>query len=106
MEKNQMKAIILAAGYGKRLKPLTDKLPKPLMPVIGRPLLWHIIMRLKNCGVTETGINLHHNSHMVNQFLKHEDMGVSIRTAYEESILGVAGGIGNFRKFNLGKRPK
>ncbi len=94
-----MKAIILAAGYGKRLKPLTDMLPKPLMPVIGRPLLRHIIMKLKNCGVTETGINLHHNAHMVNQFLEHEAMGISIRTSYEKNILGVAGGIGNFRKF-------
>lgn len=94
-----MKAIVLAAGYGTRLRPLSDSFPKPLMPVIGRPLLWHTIMKLKKCKVTDIGINVHHNASMVKEFLEQGNPGVRIRIAHEEKILGVGGGIGGFREF-------
>jgi NDP-sugar pyrophosphorylase family protein len=98
-----MKAIVLAAGYGTRLKPLTKSLPKPLMPIVGRPLLWHIIMKLKKCLVTDIGINVHHNAKMIKKFLEQEDLGVHITVFHEENILGVAGGIGSFREFLNGE---
>lgn len=94
-----MKAIILAAGYGTRLSPLTSYLPKPLMPILGKPLLGHIIHRLKESGVTAIGVNLHHHADKVRQFLLDGDFGVSVSLAFEPEILGVAGGIGGFREF-------
>lgn len=55
-----MKAMIFAAGLGTRLKPLTDNLPKALAPVAGRTLLYHLLMRLRNAGVDEFVVNVHH----------------------------------------------
>jgi NDP-sugar pyrophosphorylase family protein len=94
-----MKAIVLAAGFGKRLRPLSDSFPKPLMPILGRPLLWHIIMKLRKCGIADIGINLHHNHHMVKKFLEHNDLGVDIKINHEENIMGVGGGIKGFKEF-------
>ena len=94
-----MNAIILAAGYGTRLMPLTNILPKPLMPVVGCPVLWHTVRKLKKCGFTDIGINIHHKPQMVEKYLKHANHGLNIKTSYERTILGVAGGIGGFRDF-------
>ena len=55
-----MKAMIFAAGLGSRLKPLTDTMPKALVPVAGRPMLEHVILKLKAFGFTEIVINIHH----------------------------------------------
>ena len=55
-----MKAMIFAAGLGTRLKPLTDHMPKALVPVAGRPMLEHVILKLKEAGFTELVINIHH----------------------------------------------
>ena len=55
-----MIAMILAAGFGTRLRPLTEELPKPLVPVLGRPLIEHTLMHLAEVGVDEVVINLHH----------------------------------------------
>ena len=94
-----MKAIVLAAGYGTRLVPLSHYLPKPLIPVLGKPLLWHILTRLKQCGITDAGVNMHHHADMVQEFLKTQNPGIPVSVSYEPEILGVAGGIGAFRKF-------
>ena len=55
-----MKALIFAAGLGTRLKPLTDHIPKALVPVAGRPLLAHTLERLEQAGATEITVNVHH----------------------------------------------
>ena len=55
-----MKALIFAAGMGTRLRPLTDTMPKALVPVCGKPLLWHVMMKLKSAGITEVVVNVHH----------------------------------------------
>jgi len=94
-----MKAIVLAAGYGTRLVPLSNYLPKPLIPVLGKPLLWHILTRLKACGITEAGVNMHHHADMVQEFLKTQNPGIPVTVSHEPEILGVAGGIGAFRAF-------
>jgi NDP-sugar pyrophosphorylase family protein len=94
-----MKAIVLAAGYGTRLVPLSNYLPKPLIPVLGKPLLWHILTRLKACGITEAGVNMHHHADMVHEFLKTQNPGIPVTVSHEPEILGVAGGIGAFRAF-------
>jgi mannose-1-phosphate guanylyltransferase len=94
-----MKAIVLAAGYGTRLAPLSNYLPKPLIPVLGKPLLWHILTRLKVCGISEAGVNMHHHADMVQEFLKTQNPGIAVTVSHEPEILGVAGGIGAFRAF-------
>ena len=55
-----MKALIFAAGLGTRLRPLTDTLPKALVPVCGEPLLYHVIQKLKAAGYTQLTVNVHH----------------------------------------------
>jgi NDP-sugar pyrophosphorylase family protein len=94
-----MKAIVLAAGYGTRLSPLSNYLPKPLIPILGKPLLGHILHKLNRSGITDIGVNLHHHADLVRQFIAAQDPGLRISLSYEPEILGVAGGIGAFREF-------
>ena len=62
---NVRKAMIFAAGLGTRLRPLTDSLPKALVPVAGKPLLWHVINKLKSSGIEEVVVNVHHFADML-----------------------------------------
>ena len=55
-----MKAMIFAAGLGTRLKPLTDSTPKALLPINGKPMLEHVILKLKDAGFHQITINIHH----------------------------------------------
>ena len=55
-----MKAMVLAAGFGTRLQPLTRVLPKPMFPVLGRPLLSHIFDLLRLANISEAAVNIHH----------------------------------------------
>ena len=72
-----MKAMIFAAGLGSRLKPLTDTMPKALVPVAGRPMLEHVILKLKASGFTEIVINIHHFGEQIIDFLKaNNDFGL------------------------------
>ena len=61
MNLNSVKAIILSAGYGTRLQPLTNFLPKALVPLVGKPLVRHNISRLLKAGITTIGLNTHHH---------------------------------------------
>ena len=75
-----MKAMIFAAGLGSRLKPLTDTMPKALVPVAGRPMLEHVILKLKASGFTEIVINIHHFGEQIIDFLKaNNDFGLTFR---------------------------
>ena len=65
-----MKAMIFAAGLGSRLKPLTDTMPKALVPIAGHPMLEHVILKLKAAGFTEIVINIHHFGSQIIDFLK------------------------------------
>ena len=89
-----MKAMILAAGYGTRLRPLTERLPKPLLPVGGRPLLeWNLLL-LKKHGITDALINLHHlGNHIVEAFGDGSRYGMRLAYSHEPVILGTGGGI-------------
>jgi len=94
-----MKAIILAAGYGTRLRPLTDKAPKPLMPILGKPLLWYSIMKLISSKATGIGINLHHHAEMIQAFIEAQSLPIYISRSYEREILGSGGGLRGLRQF-------
>ena len=95
-----MKAMILAAGFGTRLKPLTNDLPKPLFPVLNRPILEHAIHFLSTNGIKDIAINLHHKSEkIIDYFGDGKDFGVNLHFSKEEKILGTAGGIKKLQSF-------
>jgi mannose-1-phosphate guanylyltransferase len=91
-----MKAMILAAGLGTRLRPLTDNLPKPLLPLEGRPLIEYTLLLLRKYGITDVIINLHYQGEKIMQALGDGSRwGMKIRYSEEPRILGTAGGIKN-----------
>jgi mannose-1-phosphate guanylyltransferase len=89
-----MKAMILAAGLGTRLRPLTDKRPKALVEVAGYTLLEITLRRLQQFGVREVIVNVHHFADMVVDYLKKNDsFGMRIEISCEEVLLDTGGGI-------------
>ena len=87
--------MIFAAGLGTRLKPLTDTMPKALVPVGGRPLLWHVIMKLKDSGFERIVVNVHHFAQQIIDYLAaNQNFGLDIRISDEsEKLLETGGGI-------------
>jgi len=98
MTLDSIKAIILAAGYGTRLQPLTDSLPKPLVPLVGKPLLRHTISRLLKDGINSIGVNTHHHAVLMKKFAV-EQNDCTLHISHEPTILGSAGGIRGFHDF-------
>jgi aminoglycoside/choline kinase family phosphotransferase/dTDP-glucose pyrophosphorylase len=94
-----MKALILAAGYGTRLRPHTDRRPKPLFSVAGRPLLDRIIVDLAGAGCTAVMVNTHHLAGQIEAFLRENRYPVPVSTRYEPQILGTGGAISNLVDF-------
>lgn len=89
-----MKALILAAGFGTRLKPFTNSAPKTLVPVNTTPLILYILAFLKKNGIKDVIINLHHHGQQIQKFLKNgSSIGMKIRYSHEPKILGTGGGI-------------
>ncbi len=89
-----MKAMVFAAGYGQRLRPLTEKLPKALIPVWGRPMIEYPLRLLKEAGITEIIINLHHLGKMIEETLGNgEKLDIHIRYLREEGLLDTGGGL-------------
>jgi NDP-sugar pyrophosphorylase family protein len=88
------RAMVLAAGRGTRLAPLTDRLPKPLMPVAGRPMLAHILDFLRAGGIDDVVVNLHHLGHLIEQAIGDgRRFGLRVRYSWEPAILDTGGGI-------------
>lgn len=86
--------MIFAAGLGTRLKPMTDTMPKALVPVGGSPLLQILLEKLARHGCTEAVINVHHFADMIEEWCASNDMGVSIRFSDERAeLLETGGGI-------------
>jgi len=90
-----MKAMILAAGYGKRLAPLTDKTPKPLLEVGGQSLIQRNINHLINSGISEIIINVSHHANQVIKHVKETFPNIEILFSIEDKPLGTGGGILN-----------
>lgn len=89
-----MRAMLFAAGKGTRLRPITDQIPKALVPVAGKPLLAIVIERLRNAGVREIVINIHHFGEQILDYLSNNDFGVNISVSDErESLLDTGGGL-------------
>jgi NDP-sugar pyrophosphorylase family protein len=86
--------MVLAAGRGTRLAPITNTTPKPLVPVAGRPLLEHILGLLRAGGIEDVVVNLHHLGHVIEQHLGDGSrFGLRIRYSWEDPILDTGGGI-------------
>ena len=87
-----MKALVLCAGEGQRLRPLTNDRPKPMLSIGDRPLLERIVVLLRQHGITDIAINLHYKPlSIVNHLGEGSQWGVHIRYSYEEELLGSAG---------------
>ena len=87
-----MKAMIFAAGLGTRLKPITDTMPKALVPVCGQPLLYHVITKLVAAGYDDLVVNVHHFPDQLIHYLHSHDFGARIAVSDERDFLRETGG--------------
>lgn len=95
-----MKAMVLAAGLGDRMRPLTDHLPKPLLPVANRPVVAYILEHLARHGFTRVIANLHYRGEQIREALGDGSAyGVELTYAHEEKLWGIAGGVRRCREF-------
>jgi len=95
-----VKAMILAAGEGTRLKPLTLKTPKVLLPISGVPLIERTLNWLKSHGIMEVAINLHYQGEKIKEFLGDGlRLGMKIVYSPEEVLMGTAGGVKGMERF-------
>ncbi|MDJ0989934.1 MAG: sugar phosphate nucleotidyltransferase, partial [Desulfobacterales bacterium] len=90
-----MKALVLAAGLGTRLRPFSERTPKPLFTLDGRPLLERIINQLIAAGVRTIAINTHHLAEQIAAYLAAESFAARIILRHEPEILGTGGAIRN-----------
>lgn len=99
-----MKAVILAAGKGERLKGTVDNIPKPMIEYQGKPVLQHNIELCKRFGIGEIFINTYHLADVIqSHFGDGSAFGVRIRYSLEEEILGTAGALNNFKDYLSGE---
>ena len=87
-----MKAMIFAAGLGTRLKPITDTMPKALVPVCGQPLLYHVVTKLVSAGYDDLVVNVHHFPDRIIHYLHSHDFGARIGVSDERGFLRETGG--------------
>lgn len=99
-----MRALLLAAGLGTRLRPLTDTIPKCLVPIKGRPLLDYWLEQLVTAGVSPLLINLHYLAEKVRAYIEESEYRDKVTLVYEENMLGTAGTLLKNRKF-FGDEP-
>lgn len=101
-----MNAFIFAAGLGTRLKPLTDTMPKALVPVGGKPLLYHVIEKIKSAGIKKIVINIHHFGEMIIEYVKeNNNFGIEIVFSDERQMLLETGGAIKHAVDLLGDEP-
>jgi len=94
-----MRALILSAGLGTRLRPYTDHTPKPLFTISGRPLLDIVITQLIQAGCESIMINTHHLHEQIEAFVAQQAYAIPVETRYEPHILGTGGAIINIKDF-------
>ncbi len=95
-----MKGLVLSAGYGERLRPLTDAIPKPILEVGGRPLIHYPLLMLKRAGITEVAINVHHLAAEVERALGDgSSLGLRITYSPEPVLTGTGGPLAVLREY-------
>lgn len=104
LQNQYMHAVILAGGFGKRLKPITDYVPKPLVPIDNVPIIEWQIKYLKKFGVNDVTICTGYKTEQIENFLKSKsNFGIKIRISIEKRPLGTGGAIKNAGKYIKGK---
>ncbi|MHB8142945.1 MAG: sugar phosphate nucleotidyltransferase [Thermoleophilia bacterium] len=92
--------MVLAAGLGTRLRPLTGSISKPMAPIVNRPVMYHILRLIKKHGFIEAVANLHYHPHAItNYFGRGQQVGVELRYSLENELMGTAGGVKNVQKY-------
>jgi mannose-1-phosphate guanylyltransferase len=99
MQGRRIRALVLAAGLGTRLRPLTEQLPKPLLPVRGVPLLGHILTQLAAFGCEAAAVNLHYLGEPIRQRFGDEHAGMPLTWSEEPEILGTLGALHPLKDF-------
>ena len=95
-----MRAMVLCAGFGTRLGELTREIPKPMLDVAGRPMLWWILRHLRAQGFAEAAVNLHFLPEMIpGYFGGGGEVGLALTYSHEEQLLGTAGGVKKMEAF-------
>src|SRR3989338_112862 len=94
-------AMILAAGVGSRLDPLTSEIPKPLCPILGKPVMEHIVTLCKEHGFTNLSANTHVMHEKIENYFNSskEKLGVNFNFVYEKKLTGIAGGVRSCKKY-------
>jgi MurNAc alpha-1-phosphate uridylyltransferase len=87
------RAMVLAAGLGTRMRPLTDKIPKPLVPVAGKPLIDHVLDRLADAGVARAVVNVHYMAEQIEQHLAYRTRPQIVISDERGLLLGTGGGV-------------
>ncbi len=89
-----LQAVVMAGGFGTRLRPLTEDLPKPMLPVAGKPLMEHIIAQLRQTGIRDINVTTHYRAEqIVSHFGNGDNFGVNISYVNEERPLGTGGAL-------------
>jgi len=95
-----MKAVLMAGGFGKRLHPLTSNIPKPLVPLCGKPIMSYVLELLKKHGITEIIVLLYHKPHLIRDYFKDgSDMGMKIKYVAADEDYGTAGAVKYVEKY-------
>lgn len=95
-----MKALVLAAGLGERVRPLTEKIPKPMLEVGGHPLIHYPLAMLKGAGITQVAINVHHLAGQIQSGLRDgKSLGIGITYSPEPTLTGTGGPLNALRYF-------
>src|SRR4030042_3341302 len=90
---------ILAAGLGERLRPITDHIPKPLLPILGKPILQSVLKKVSTLPAYKIGINLHHKKDTIESWIRQSAFNEKIELFPEDSILGTGGALKNAEAF-------
>ncbi|MGA9245924.1 MAG: nucleotidyltransferase family protein [Silvibacterium sp.] len=91
-----VRGVIMAGGFGERLRPLTEVVPKPMLPVNGRPLLEHMLSKLRQAGIRSVSITTHYLGENIIQYFKDgSEFGVNLSYIKETAPLGTAGSLAN-----------
>ena len=99
-------ALVFAAGLGTRLKPLTDTMPKAMVPVCGEPLIAHTLRRLKAAGFDRAVVNVHHFGQQIIDFLSENDFGIEVAVSDErDCLLDTGGGLRKAAPLLTAKEP-